>query len=61
MTFCVVAPSINIPSPRVTLVWTDPPGQVNAGGFGGNDPSMLINDLDLTVNVEGSDLAPYYG
>jgi subtilisin family serine protease len=44
---------------RVTLVWTDPPGQPNGGPL--DDPtSALTNDLDLTLTTpEGKVLHPY--
>jgi photosystem II stability/assembly factor-like uncharacterized protein len=46
-------------TPRVTLVWTDPPTDANACGL--NDPTpTLVNDLDLVlVAPDGTTLYPY--
>jgi len=51
---------INVTSPgdvKITVAWTDPPGQVNGGPFD-DDTRALMNDLDTAVRGPGDE---HYG
>lgn len=43
----------------MTLVWSDPPGEVNTGGADDRTPA-LVNDLDLTMRPPGQEAPTRY-
>ncbi len=43
---------------ELTLVWTDPPGDVNTGGRNDRTPA-LVNNLDLRINTGGETWHPW--